>query len=109
MDNRLTSYAEFWPYYLSQHRQVATRVCHYVGTSLVIAFALAAAVSANWRYLLALPVAGYGPAWFGHWHFEHNQPATFKYPLWSLVSDFRMLGFFLLGRLEAERKRHGVE
>ena len=58
--------------------------------------------------LLAAPVAGYALAWFGHFKFEHNRPETFGHPVWSLISDFRMLGMFLSGRLGDELRIAGA-
>ena len=101
---KLTSYEEFWPYYVSEHSLPSTRVLHFVGTALVLAcLALGALVSPWW--LLAAPLAGYGFAWVGHFFFEHNRPATFTYPLWSLRGDFRMFRLILLGRMEPELER----
>jgi hypothetical protein len=106
--NRIASYAEFWRYYLREHSKAATRAWHYFGTSAAIACLVAAVVTANWWWFLGSAVTGYGPAWIGHFFIEHNQPATFRYPLWSLLSDFRMYGAWLTGRLRGDLQRAGV-
>jgi hypothetical protein len=104
MATRLTSYQEFWPYYVSEHMEPTTRRLHVFGTTLVLA-ALAAAVLVDPLWLLAAPLAGYGFAWAGHFFVEHNRPATFTYPLWSLRADFRMFRLTLLGRMGPELQR----
>jgi hypothetical protein len=73
-----------------EHANRTCRRLHVLGTSGVVALAAAAAATAQPRLLLGLPLLGYGAAWVGHFFFEHNRPATFKYPLWSLLSDFVM-------------------
>src|SRR5436190_5578996 len=102
------TYPEFWRRYLAAHSDPRTRGLHYLGTSLAVAAIGAAAVERDWRWLLAAPVAGYALAWLGHLKFEHNRPETFGHPLWSLVSDFRMLGMFLLGRLGHELRARSL-
>lgn len=106
---RIATYAEFWPYYLRQHARPGTRAWHYVGSSLSL-LCLAGAVAAANPWLLAVVVgAGYGPAWIGHFVVEKNRPATFRYPFWSLVSDFRMYAAWLGGRLPRELAKAGIE
>ena len=93
------SFAEFWPYYLNEHSQPATRVLHCAGTLIAIGFlVLLIAVGKWWLFLLAL-VPGYGLAWIGHFFIEKNKPATFTYPLWSFMGDWKMLALMLTGRL----------
>jgi hypothetical protein len=102
------SYGDFWLTYLAAHTDRRNRTLHYLGTSAALAMIVIAATTADWRWLVAAPVAGYGPAWLGHIAFERNRPATFAHPGWSLVSDFRMLALFLAGRLGDELRRAGI-
>jgi hypothetical protein len=99
---RRMTYAEFWRRYLGAHRDPRTRVLHYIGSAGAVAALIAAAGSRDWRWLPAAPVIGYAFAWAGHVVFEHNRPETFGHPLWSLASDFRMVGLSVRGRLDAE-------
>jgi len=101
----VNTFAEFWPLYLRAHRDPRTRAIHYCGTVLGVLLVLAAAVSGDWRCLVAAPVIGYALAWFAHGVFERNRPATFGHPLWSLYSDFYMLYLWLAGRLGPELQR----
>jgi hypothetical protein len=105
MAPRIATYDEFWLYYVSQHRDVTCRRLHVVGTTLVIGFLAAAVATRNPWWLLAAPVAGYGPAWAGHFGFEKNRPATFDYLWWSLRGDFHMYGAILTGRMDAELEK----
>ncbi|MDV3258375.1 MAG: DUF962 domain-containing protein [Sphingomonas sp.] len=102
MARELQTFEDFWPYYLREHSRPRTRALHYLGTTLVVAIALYAALSGKWTWLLFLPIAGYGFAWLAHFAVEKNRPATFTYPLWSLAADFRMWWLWLTGRLGPE-------
>ena len=103
---RLTSFEEFWPYYVSEHWKPATRALHITGTTLSLGCLLLAAARSPW-WLLAAPLFGYAFAWVGHFFVERNRPATFTYPLWSLRGDFRMFRLTLLGRMGPELERAG--
>jgi hypothetical protein len=104
MHRRLASYEEFWPFYVAQHRNPVNRALHFAGTTLVILCAAAGALASP-LYFAAMPFAGYGFAWLGHFAFERNKPATFTYPLWSLRGDFRMYRLMWLGRMDPEVRR----
>ena len=95
------TYTAFWHRYLRAHARPATRVMHYTGSLLALAALGTAALTRDWRWLLAAPVIGYGFAWIAHVALEGNTPQTFGHPVWSLVSDYRMVGLWLTGRLGA--------
>jgi hypothetical protein len=96
---RFASFAEFYPFYLSEHSNTTCRRLHFAGTSLVIGCVLGAIVSSNAWWLLAAPLFGYGFAWVGHFLFEHNRPATFTHPFYSLAGDWVMYKDMLTGRI----------
>lgn len=104
----ITTYREFWPYYLREHSNPHTRTIHFFGTGLATALLIVALVTGQWWLLVVMLFAGYGPAWYGHFFVEKNKPATFTYPLWSLFSDFRMAFVWLTGRLDVELAKAGV-
>ncbi|MFZ6046391.1 Mpo1-like protein [Pseudomonas sp. CR3202] len=97
--NRFQSFAEFYPYYLQEHSNDTCRRLHYVGSLLVLGILGYALATQQWLWLLALPLAGYGFAWVGHFVFEKNKPATFKYPFYSFMGDWVMLKDALTGRI----------
>jgi hypothetical protein len=106
MADRITSYAKFWPYYLREHSKAATRGWHFVGTNLSVALLVGSIAAADWRFAVAALVSAYGLAWFSHFFIEKNRPATFSYPGWSFISDFRMCALMWMGRLGPEVARH---
>ncbi len=104
---RIATYAEFWPFYLSQHANPTCRMIHYIGTTLAfIPLILAVVVHPLW--LIGWPVCGYGFAWYAHFFVERNRPATFTYPLWSLLSDYKMFFKWLTGGLGADLEAAGI-
>jgi hypothetical protein len=106
---RIGSFSEFWPFYLGQHRKRLTRRLHLVGTDAAAIAIVLAAIERRPGLLLLAAVLVYSFAWVGHFFIERNRPATFQYPLWSLVADWKMWLFRLTGRLPAELRRHGIE
>jgi hypothetical protein len=95
---RHKSLKEFFPYYLSEHQNPTSRTLHFIGTALIALWVLLAIVTRNAWWLVLVPVGGYGFAWVGHAFFERNRPATFKYPFYSLASDFILFWRLLTGK-----------
>jgi hypothetical protein len=100
MSERYSRFRDFYPHYLDEHRNPTCRRLHFVGSLLVLlvlALVLGRLLGPWW--LLALPVIGYGFAWVGHFFFEHNRPATFRHPWYSLLGDWVMFRDMLTGRI----------
>jgi len=94
-----TSFREFYPFYLAEHSNRTSRRLHFVGTSLFVAqFFAAIATGDAWLFLTG-PVTGYACAWVGHFVFEKNRPATFRFPFYSLAGDFVMASDIIRGRI----------
>jgi hypothetical protein len=105
MENRFNSLKEFYPYYLSEHQDPTCRRLHFIGTALLFFILGAAIFYGNYWILLLIPVVGYGFAWVGHFFFEKNKPATFKYPFYSLASDFVLFYDLLTGKQKFNPKK----
>ena len=102
------NYKAFWPFYVNQHKNRLNRNLHFLGTSLVLLCVVLAFCNLNLWFLVLAPFCGYGFAWLGHFYFEQNKPATFQYPLWSLMGDFQMFAFMCMGKMDREVKRMSV-
>tara|TARA_Y100001978_G_scaffold122267_1_gene109057 strand:+ start:229 stop:585 length:357 start_codon:yes stop_codon:yes gene_type:complete len=95
---RFKSFKEFYPYYLEEHKLPRTKLFHFMGTlGAITCLGLFVYTMSLWFVLAAL-FCGYGAAWISHFFIEKNKPATFKYPLYSLLGDYRMFFEILLGR-----------
>lgn len=111
MERKYITFRSFYNYYLTEHSDARNRVLHFTGTFILIASLIAGIISANWIFFALIPVVGYGFAWVGHYFIEKNRPATFTYPLYSLISDFVMFWHILTGQIntklnEARKKTH---
>ncbi len=95
-----SSFAQFYPFYLSEHANTTCRRLHFAGSLCVLAILVAALATGRPLWLLAMPVAGYGFAWIGHFVFEKNRPASFSHPLYSFMGDWVMFFQLLTGKLK---------
>jgi hypothetical protein len=95
---RPLTFREFYPSYLRDHQRRGTRVLHFIGTTLFLLAAGLALVLLQPQLLAAGIVAAYGFAWIGHFFVEHNRPATFRHPWFSLRGDFKLYFDLLRGR-----------
>jgi hypothetical protein len=96
-----STYEDFFNFYLQEHSDPRNRLLHAIGTSLGILTVIVPFFIGHPIYALAWPVVAYSFAWTGHFLIEGNKPASFGHPFWSFISDFRMLGLMLTGRLES--------
>lgn len=94
------SFADFYPFYLNEHRNLTCRRLHFAGSTVALLCLVALAVTGNGWWLLAGLLSGYAFAWIGHFGFEKNRPATFRHPFYSLMGDWVMYADILRGRIK---------
>jgi hypothetical protein len=97
---KFTSFSEFYPFYLSEHSNQTSRRLHFAGTSIGFLLIVAAILTRQPILILYGVLQGYAFAWVGHFFFEHNRPATFKYPFYSFAGDWRMWADILTGKIK---------
>ena len=95
----IQDYSTFYRFYLTEHRNIMSRRLHVVGSSIGLYCVSKAIRQKKAKYVLYGLLAGYACAWVGHFVFEKNKPASFKQPLYSFISDWRMLSDVLRGNL----------
>ena len=98
-DRRFKTFADFYPFYLSEHANRVSRRLHFTGTSIALALLVVALSTGIWWLIAAALVQGYAFAWVGHFFFEHNRPATFKYPGFSFLGDWRLWWDLISGKM----------
>jgi hypothetical protein len=96
---RYDTFAEFYPFYLTEHSNRSCRRLHFVGSSLALVCLVMLVVTRNPWWLLYGLICGYGFAWAGHFAFEKNKPASFKQPFYSFMGDWRMYWQILTGKI----------
>jgi hypothetical protein len=101
----IKDYTEFWDFYVREHSQPMTRYLHFIGTSLGIVMLIWFLRSGAFLYIPFAFLVGYAFAWFSHFAIEKNKPASWQYPFWSFISDYKMMFCMLIGKMDEEVER----
>ena len=99
-NTKFTSFKNFYPYYLSEHQSKINKILHIIGSLLGLTFLIVILYLQQYKYIPISLLFGYTFAWIGHFVFEKNKPATFKYPLYSFVGDWVMLKDIIIGKIK---------
>ena len=103
MPEKIKSFNEFYECYLTGYLNETSRILHFFDIFLVLILHFLAILN-GWEWIF-LSLVGYGFAWVGNAFFEKNKPATFKYPFWSLTSDFKLFFDILFGRKHFDSRK----
>ncbi len=101
-NQRYKTFSEFWPFYVGEHSRRGTRILHLIGTTAALSTMIYFIATGRWWLFPFGLIPGYGCAWFAHFLIEKNRPATFKYPLWSFIADYKMIAMMLTGKIGRE-------
>lgn len=97
---KLTTFKEFYPFYLDEHSNPINKALHFIGTTLVLIALVYFLYTEQYKMIWLCPIVGYAFAWIGHFGFEKNRPATFKQPFFSFASDFVMWFHIITGKVK---------
>jgi len=99
-NTKFTSFKDFYPYYLSEHKLKINKILHAIGSLIGLSFLIYILVIEQYKFIPISFLFGYTFAWIGHFFFEKNKPATFQYPLYSFIGDWVMLKDIILGKIK---------
>ena len=99
-ETKFTSFKDFYPYYLSEHKLKINKILHVLGSMCALMFLIFAIYLKQYKLVPVSLLIGYFFAWIGHFIFEKNKPATFKYPLYSFIGDWVMLKDIFTGKIK---------
>lgn len=95
----IQNYHAFYRFYLTEHHHLISRRLHVFGSSVGL-YCFSKAV---WQKNLNICCMAYCQAMHVHGldtlFFEKNKPASFKQPLYSFISDWRMFSDVVRGNL----------
>jgi len=100
MEKQYKTFAEFYPYYLSEHQNLTCKRLHFIGSIGILMLITFVIMTSQWILLWFIPILGYGFAWIGHFFFEKNRPATFTYPFYSFLGDWVMFKDIILRKID---------
>lgn len=101
----IRNYHDFYRFYLTEHQNIMSRRLHVVGSSIGLYFFTKAIKQRKTKYFVYGLVSGYTCAWIGHFVFEKNKPASFKQPIYSFISDWRMFADVLRGNISLKNQK----
>jgi hypothetical protein len=100
MNKQFKSFAQFYPFYLTEHTNNVNRRLHFFGKIALFLVLIVFLLTWNWLFLIAIPIVGYGFSWIGHFFFERNKPAAFSNPFYSFIGDFVMAKDIIRGKVK---------
>ena len=105
---RFNTYREFWPYYLRDFRAAGEHERVLTGTVVMLFFLVFTILMGNVLFIAIALALACGFRFISVNAGQRVRPLTVTHPLWSLVSDVRLLAIVLLDRLAEEYERYGI-
>ena len=99
-DTKFTSFKDFYPYYLSEHKLRINKILHAIGSLIGLSFLIYVLCIGKYKLILVSFVFGYTFSWIGHFFFEKNKPAAFSNILWAKACDWIMLKDIITGKIK---------